>query len=365
MGTITIRIKADGTQRYRAKVAPYGRRQITKTFTSKSTARAWIKNTERDIEDGSFNPTALGGRRTLSDAIDLHLREKVCLENDDGTTTPIMKSWRDTRNRLLRWRRELGDMRLDRVDQDMIYGVLVGWNVKGSTWTNYRNVLASCFKTIAQAPHSWISINNRPTDGVPRKRAGKRERVMTGAEYAALQDAAAILAAQERKHYSPAYMQMPLYLQFLYETACRRSEALEMELSNLDPGTGRVRFLDTKNGRSRDSYITPELVASLAALPRPDNYKYLFFGRFPAIATAFDEQWREMVELAGIERDVNGETIGQHHVRHAAITESADNGATITDIMAMSGHISEATARKYIHSDKTAIQRAQSLRKAR
>jgi integrase len=365
MGTITLRKTADGTARYRAKVSPYGRRQITKTFTSKSAARAWIKTTERDIEDGSYNPSALGARRTLSAAIDLHILEKVCVESDDGTTTPIMKSWKDTRNRLLRWRRELGSMRLDRVDQDVIYGVLVGWGVEGSTWTNYRNVLASCFKTIAQSPHSWISINKRPTDGVPRQRAGKRERVMTGAEYAALQCSAAEMAAQERTKPSTAYIQLPLYLEFLYQTACRRSEALDLEYKNVDFASGRVKFLDTKNGRTRESYITPERLNNIAALPRPDGYKYLFYGRFPQVTTAFDEIWREMVELAGIVRDAQGESIGQHHVRHTAITEAADQGASLTDIMAMSGHISEATARKYIHSDKTAIQRAQGLRKAR
>ena len=184
MGSITKRKTAAGDTRYKATVRPYGRPASSKTFSTLATAKAWMKDVERDIESRQYNPKASARRSTVGDAIRLHMREKVCTENPDGSIDPLMKSWKDSRNRLRRWERSIGNTRLDRLTADMVYATLTGWGVQGQTWTNYLQALRSAIKTVKMAPHSWVSHN--PTDDVPRQPAGKRERVMTQEEYAAL-----------------------------------------------------------------------------------------------------------------------------------------------------------------------------------
>lgn len=372
MGSITKQTTSKGHTRYKATVRKYGKRSASQTFTSRATAERWMRDKERDIEDGLFNPTGAGKRRTLGMAIDHHIHDEVgrpipgVYRMRKGERVPqyqyIQKAGASKHNLLLRWKDRLGDTRIDRITPTGIVDALDDWAVDGQTRNNYVNALSAVYAKTAMAPeYGWATVN--PCSTIKRRKAGERQRVMKQHEYNAI----LAIAEKEAKTSMRGFRSQlfPAYFKFLYEVGCRRSEALNLRIDDISWATGKLTFRDTKNGDNRTAFISEALAEELRDLPRIDGAQFVFAGRFTDRPTSFDEKWPEIIAKAGIVPDHNGESIGQHTVRHTVCTEMANGSATLLDLMEASGHKSVQTAKRYIHTDENAVKRAQNARVAK
>lgn len=136
-----------------------------------------------------------------------------------------------------------------------------------------------------------------------------------------------------------------ILIQFLAETGCRISEALDLQWDRI--GNGSVQFIRTKGCQARRIPLSEAVQEALRSLldagqdrPFPVSY-YAFRKRF---LTARDRTCRDL----GLD-DTTKEEWTLHSFRHTRLTELALNGATLPQLMQWAGHRSIATTQRYIH----------------
>lgn len=111
MKGIDKRTHKDGTVSYRARVRIKGHPVLIQSFTSKTLAMKWKRDTESAVERGTFAYEKPRGRHTLSELIDRYI-ERVL------PTKP--KNARNVRQHLLWWKQELGSYPLSDIKPNLI-----------------------------------------------------------------------------------------------------------------------------------------------------------------------------------------------------------------------------------------------------
>jgi integrase len=96
----------------------------------------------------------------------------------------------------------------------------------------------------------------------------------------------AAIDRQDMSSYSNKALIDPVLFRILYGAGLRISEALHLQMPDVDTDAGTLRIRDSKNGESRTVPVTRRLAATLnaylaAAHPAPESSDYLFYARAP------------------------------------------------------------------------------------
>lgn len=338
-------LKKTKAGRYEAQVNVDGVRR-SKTFKVKADARRWALDKERELEAGVRTSNESFGL-----AIDIY-REHA-LPKKSPTTR------KDYRNRLKVIERELGRHRLDKITPKRIHAFLSDMNCQDPTRNRYRSILSAIFTFISKTPFEMVTHN--PVAQVPKFRENKRrERVLTPEEIETLIETADEMALESRDvNGDESIKALPLFLRFLNETGCRRSEALSLRIDRV--GGDRICLLESKVKDKqtglpelRPVLISEELHQAILDYDRGTSV-FAFPGRFDHSPAAVDPAWRRCRDRAGIT------DVGFHTFRHTAITRVGRNGGSMLQLMTFSGHKTPGMVARYYHQDDETLRQVAAL----
>jgi integrase len=132
----------------------------------------------------------------------------------------------------------------------------------------------------------------------------------------------AAIDSQAMSSYSNKALVDPVLFRVLYDAGLRVSEALNLNLSDLDAAARTLRIRDSKNGEGRTIPITAQLSATLdaylaAAHPAPEPSDHVFYGRAvgrPINQSTLYTRFRGYLADAGIPHFAGGPH--PHSLRH-------------------------------------------------
>lgn len=132
----------------------------------------------------------------------------------------------------------------------------------------------------------------------------------------------AAIDSQAMSAYSNKALVDPVLFRVLYGAGLRVSEALNLQLPDVDTRVGTLRIRDSKNGESRTAPITGRLAATLdaytaAAHPAPEATDYVFYSRAagrPINQATIYTRFRGYLADAGIPHFAGGPH--PHSLRH-------------------------------------------------
>jgi integrase len=187
---------------------------------------------------------------------------------------------------------------------------------------------------------------SNPCLRVKRFREGRRERLLTDGEVAAIFDA---VDASERDGWEDH--STILAIRLLFATACRASEIRELQWDFIDAAAGEIAWPDSKTGKMRKP-LTEE-IRQLLADARADRVVGSLFvcpailnRAAPLPMATLEKAWRRILDRAGVAR------CGLHAIRHRAATDIANSGAPIQVGMRLTGHKTATTYLRYLHAER-------------
>ena len=160
---------------------------------------------------------------------------------------------------------------------------------------------------------------------------------------------------------NPLGMRDAALLEFLYATGARISEAVQVQIQNIELAVGYAKLLGKGNkervvpiGRKAQAAIELYLHDARPALLSGKQADTLFISRLGRPITR-ENGWHIVVKYA---RQAKLEKkISPHTFRHSFATHMLLNGADLRVVQEILGHQSIATTQKYTHLDKDWLQR--------
>lgn len=342
MATIEKRTGARGTK-YRVRVRIDGQ-QRTATFTRRTDAREWARETETALSRGRHVPTTTERRKTLGDAIDRYIKAiPLKARNRSSANTVQQLGW---------WKDRAGNTPLPQVTPALLtelrdelarQEIDTGQTRSPASVNRYLAALSHCLTTAAR---EWQWIERNPMRNVSRLEEPKgRVRFLSDDERTALLEAC-------RNSPDP-----DLYLIVLLalSTGARKGELLGLTWADVDVQRQRITLEDTKN---RDRRVLPlagpalEAVKARSRTGRRLDTPLVFPGRVRARKDgtrpepgpkSIEKVWRAALAEAGIEN------FRFHDLRHSAASYLAMNGATLAELAEILGHRTLAMVRRYAH----------------
>jgi integrase len=323
MGTIVKRAR-HGKPVYQARIRSAGG-NATATFDKLGDAKEWVAKTETAIRRGVHLEEQKARTHTLADALDRYLASPRFQKLAGQTDRKAQINW---------WRTHYGDLSLARFQPDTIAEGRDALTAEGkapATVNRYLAALSAALKNTVREL-GWIAVN--PCGKVDRLGEGNgRERVLTAAERTAL------LAACRSKDLHDL-------VTLALCTAARRGELLGLGWGDVDLKAARVTFRDTKNGETRAVALVEPALSMMKA-----RNKVRHIGSdwvFPSRADP-----KQPAKMRGaFENAARRAALGDfvfHQLRHTAITMLAESGATLSELMAVSGHRTLTMVKRYQH----------------
>jgi site-specific recombinase XerD len=206
-------------------------------------------------------------------------------------------------------------------------------SAKLATTANALRTSIRCFFAFAEAadlvPRSPAMLVRRARCGEPPPRA------LSDAEIERL---LGVAAKGERRD--------ELLVRLLLGTGLRLSEALALEVTDIDLGRGTIAVRKAKNDRPRVAYVPAELMPRLAEWVRDRD------GRLFAISGRHAQRVIErMAREAGV-------TASAHCLRHTLATRVYARTGDLGVVQRVLGHASVATTVRYARCDEGAVRRA-------
>ena len=351
VATLIKRRRADGSLAYRVQDRTTGYPSLSETFSTLKSAREFKRKVEREREEGLAGLNR--GRQRLIDVV------RAYTETSEFRNR---KAGKDTLRHLTWWADRLGELPLARITPDLVANhlhTLEASGSSGSTVNRYRSALSRLFRYAIKSRH-WIDHN--PCAMVERKQEGKaRERVIKPTEWQTLLETADLEVAATRGNnridgrYSPR-IQLANFLRIAYFTAARSSDVRYLRWEYVDLDEELVTFHNPKTGTG---YTVPLVGDALKAVNaqakiRREGCPWIF----PSPVrddqpTKFDSAFAHIRKLAGLDgKDVKGERLVIHSLRHSAATEAGQGGATAFEVAAMTNHRTLAMVQRYTKTDK-------------
>jgi integrase/recombinase XerD len=142
-------------------------------------------------------------------------------------------------------------------------------------------------------------------------------------------------------------------IMFIAFTGCRLNEATSLTIDKLDLTLGKALFIETKNKRTREVFISEPLMVRLKRLIElrsKEDLVFLSTTRKKIIPQAFERELKIRAKLVGITKRVY-----PHLFRHSFATQLLISGVDITVVASILGHVDiQTTFGNYIHlADKT------------
>ena len=301
-----------------------GRGGVSKTFSTKGEARAWLRKINTEIDEGRYVDRRLAERTTLAEALDRYI-----------DTVAVRKKGRGARENKYQAnnikKHEISNLPLARVRSEHVAKYRED-RLKSVSKNTVRLELAllSHLFTIAKSEWGMSYLINPVSHMSPSTRGTERSRRLAPGEEEAL------LAACEE-------FDSNLYdvIVFAVETAARRSEIASLVWKDVDFQREEVTFVDTKNNEAR---IVPLSARALEVLYRRSKVRRIDDPRvFNLASWTISHKFKMLCSLAEIS------DLRFHDLRHEATSRLFERGLTAEEVMLMTGHKTYAMLKRYTH----------------
>lgn len=337
MASIRKRI-ARNKVRWDATVSKRGARRQTRTFSTKSAAERWARETEGKIEVGVWRDTKLAERTTVGELLRRYTAEVV-------SSTKASRSWECVSRKLQASR--LSALPLAALDgeavaayRDSRLNAYVQTSAKPprrldrkTSPQTVRHEVLFLKRAIDHATREWgvfLPAGN-PVDKVKLPQTAKsRDRRLTATEYERLLDAA-------RAGRSPS---LPHAIELAVETAMRLGELCALTWADIDLDRRVAHVRTSKNGEARDVPLSSRAIRVLDALRPGDPSAKVLGNTASGVSQAFVRA-RARADI----RDLRF-----HDLRHEAASRLAErlNGDVIA-LSAVTGHKTLGMLKRYTH----------------
>ena len=313
-----LRKRSNGHWQARVRKA---NQSITKTFINKVDAERWAKQTEVELDKGSFVNLGLAERTTFAEIIERYIAEVL----------PTMRGGKADYIRLKALsRRPIAKLNMVSLTPQKI-AQHRDERLKEIAPATVIRELSYFSSIISFARKEWgININN-PVALVARpKNPQGRSRILNANETNALFEA---LKPTGRR----SIWMLPL-VRLALETAMRRGELLGLRWEHIDFGRRTIFLQLTKNGTSRTVPLSTHAIQILTEIPRNIDGRV-----FPVTHEVVSQAFNRARKQAGVK------DIRFHDLRHMAITRLAEKLPNLIELSAVSGHKSLAMLKRYYH----------------
>ncbi len=333
MATITQR----GPYQWQAKVRVKGQPQVTKTFSMRADAERWARQTQAELERGTYLPRRTAEMTTIADLAKTFETEYAPHHYRGG-------AWRFKLARVseklskytlatLTPREVAGyrDQRLAEPDSRYKKDLNAAPRVSPATVKGELDLLSKLLG-YAQKELGITLPNGNPVLGVRKPGSGKgRERRLTPSERTKLLEEC---SKSKNPWLQPA-------VELALETAMRQGELLALRWEHVDLKAGVAVLPMTKNGESRAVPLTAAAIATLKALPRS-----LAGAILPTDRMTLHKAYARACARAGCE------DLTFHDLRHEALSSFAELGQfNVLELAAISGHKDPRMLKRYTHLD--------------
>lgn len=340
MGTITERLRGDGTIAYLARVTVKSKGKVIfrefQTFDRRKPAEAWIRQLEKAVKEpgGVEREISKNKAKTLGDAINLYLGES---QQKFGKTKAASLRY------ILKF--SIADKACDEIVSSDIFDFAkeLGATCKPQTVGNYLSHLGAVF---AVAKPAWgvpldpqvmkdaLTVTKRM--GVTSK-SGQRDRRPTLKELDTL-----LTFFSERKQRVPQMLPMVSIILFALFSTRRQEEITRIKWADLEPDYSRVLVRDMKNpGEKIGNDVWCDLpepaVRIIKSMPKKKDEI------FPFGVDAIRANFTRACKLLGID------DLHFHDLRHEGITRLFEMGLNIPHVATVSGHRSWVSLKRYAH----------------
>lgn len=323
MATIVKRIR-HGKPVYQAKVRSAAG-NASATFDKLADAKEWAAKTETAIRRGTHIEEQKAKTHTVADALDRYLESPRFKKLAGQIDRKAQMNW---------WKDQFGTLTLAQFQPDRIAEGRDRLTAEGkapATVNRYLAALSAAMKNTVREL-GWIAVNPvGKVDRLPEDNA--RERALTAAERTAL------LAACRSKDLHDLVL-------LALCTAGRRGELLGLAWGDVDLRAARVTFRDTKNGETRAVALVEPALSMMKARNKVRHIgsDWVFPSRKdPKQPAKMRGAFENAVQRAGL-----GDFVF-HQLRHSALTMLAESGATLSELMAVSGHRTMTMVKRYQH----------------
>lgn len=330
-------IRCRGPYQWEARVRVKGKPTVCKTFTLRADAERWARQTQAELERGTYLPRKTAELTTIAD-----LAKRF--ETDFAPHHYLGQAWRF---KLARVREKLGqyslaalsaqqiseyrDQRLTEPDSRYKKDLEKAPRVSPATVKGEIDLLSKLLG-FAQKELGITLPNGNPVLGVRKPSNGKgRERRLSPNERIRLLDEC---SKSKNPWLRPA-------VELALETAMRQGELLAMCWKDIDLKSGVAVLSMTKNGESRAVPLTEAAIATLKALPRTLAGPVL-----PTDRMTLHKAYARACERAELD------DLTFHDLRHEALSTLAELGQfNVLELAAISGHKDPRMLKRYTHLD--------------
>ncbi len=309
--------------KWQAQVRLQGCKPVSRSFTLKSDAQAWARQTEAAIERG-HNPAPASPTRSLTLA-ELIVRYAM-------TVTPGKKGRASEgfRLRVLR-RHPISRLLLSEITAATIAAYRDD-RLQTVSPSSVRRELAVLQHCLEIARRDWgVALNENPVAEITKPSQGRaRERRVTAQELTRLRDAL-------RSSRNPLLANV---IHFAIHTGMRRGEILSLRWADIDWEVRTAYLADTKNGHPR---TVPLSKPAISAIPERPPEATDADRVFPLSANALRLAWERLKGRASIE------DLRFHDLRHEAISRFFEQGLSVPEVSLISGHRDARMLLRYTH----------------
>ena len=321
MASIEKRKTAKGDTRFRAVIRKKGYPPQRQTFSRRTDAVRWIKQTEAEIEQGVHLKSVEARKHTLSELIERYIK--------------FYTSDRKRISQLRWWQSELGDYLLTEMTAPRLSEMKqkLSEDKANGTVNRYLAALSHVFTT---AVNEWEWMDDNPIRKVKRL-VEPRGRV----RWLSKVDKNRLLEVCKESETKELY---PIVL-LAVSTGMRQGEILNLKWSDVDLKGGRCILHDTKNGERRAVPIVGPAKGELQrwSKVRRLNSDLVFPGKNPNSPIFIRRPWMTAVKTAEID------DFRFHDLRHTAASYFAMSGASLAEIAEILGHKTLSMVRRYAH----------------
>lgn len=315
MATITKR----GDMQWQAKVRVKGHPTQSRTFTLRTDAERWGKETEIAIERGLFFDRTVAERTTLSSLISRY-REEV-LPNKSGKHLVPSLNQLDA---------AFGQYAVSSINSEMIadHRNTRLKTVSASTIRKEINLLSKLYDLAGKEWGIPLAANPCAMVSRPAEPKGRDRRLEEGEE------AALLMACRQSS------IELEVIMQIALETGARLGELLKLNWKDVNLAKHTAKLLDTKNGEDRIIPLSSRAREALKSLPRHIDGRV--FWRWSA-SDSFNKTWTRACQRAGINN------LKFHDLRHEAVSRLFEKGLNPMEAASVSGHKSLSMLKRYTH----------------
>jgi integrase/recombinase XerD len=217
------------------------------------------------------------------------------------------------------------------ITEDDISGFIEDFIIRSGYSASYQNIIISAIKM-------YFSLNGQRRFSPDSLKRPHRSRALP--KVFSKEEVMQIFGATKNNKHK-------LILWLIYSCGLRRSEVINIKLTDLDTGRGVLQIRETKGNTNRMVPIAEKVWEKIRAYIK--TYKpvsYLFEGQTGGkySAESVYAVFKHSLRLAGIKKDV-----GVHSLRHSYATHLHEGGLDIRYIQELLGHKSTRTTEIYTH----------------